>query len=174
MKTEAGNKLMAEFMGYVQSEEHNVHLLSVNHGFMGSNGYTKPFIRKDQYDQLMWFYNSKQMTEIDKFYESTRSSSRLPYVFNGVHLFLCAWNNRSTKLDWMSSKLKYHESWNMLMEVVEKIESLGGIVKIHGNTCDLQFKFGGIGHYNTQATKIEAVWGACAEYIQYYNKHVKV
>jgi hypothetical protein len=117
---------------------------------------------------------SNQQTEIDKFYESTRSAQRLPYIFNGVHLFLTAWNNRSTQLDWMPNKLKYHQDWNKLMEVVDKIESLGGIVKINGNTCDLQFKFGGIGHYNTQASKIEAVWGACAEYIQYYNKANKL
>jgi hypothetical protein len=174
MKTEAGNKLMAEFMGYVQSEEHNVHLHSANHGFKGSNGYTKPFIRKDQYDMLMGFYNSGDQISIDKFYESTRSASRLPYVFNGVHLFLCAWNNRSTKLDWMSCKLKYQEDWNKLMEVVAKIESLGGNVKINGNTCEVIYKFGGIGNSSTFENKIDAVWNACVEYIKYYNKHIKL
>ena len=171
MTTEAGNKLMAEFMGYVQSLEHNVHLHSAHHGFQGSNGYTKPFIRKDQYDLLMSLYLSGQQTEIDKFYESTRSATRLPYIFNGVHLFLTAWNNRTTKLDWMHNKLKYHEDWNKLMGVVEKIESLGGGVTIKGNSCEVAFKFGGIGNSSYFEKKIEAVWNACISYIEWYNKY---
>jgi len=174
MKTEAGNKLMAEFMGYVQSEEHNVHLHSANHGFQGSNGYTKPFIRKNQYDLLMGLYLSGQQTEIDKFYESTRSASRLPYIFNGVHLFLCAWNNRTTQLDWMPCKLKYHLDWNKLMEVVEKVESLGGGVSIKGSSCEVTYKFGGIGNYSHFEKKIDTVWNACVSYIEYYNKANKV
>jgi hypothetical protein len=174
MKTQAGNKLMAEFMGYVMSEKHNVHLHSSNFGFDGSNGYKNPFIKKDQYDLLTGFYESGQQTKIDEFYELTRSATTLPYIFNGVHLFLTAWKNRSTKLDWMTNKLKYHEDWNKLMEVVEKIESLGGHINIKGNSCEVTFKFGGIGHYSNFDKKIDAVWNACIEYIIYYNKYVKV
>jgi len=174
MNVQAGNKLIAEFMGYVQSNEHNVHLHSASHGFNGSNGYAKPFIRKDQYDLLMGFYESKQMIGIDKFYESTRSASRLPYIFNGIHIFLTAWNNRTTQLDWMPNKLKYHEDWNKLMEVVEKIEDLKGIVSIKGNICDIQFKFGGIGTSCTYEKKHDAVWNAIITYIQWYNKQQKL
>ncbi|MFA5207379.1 MAG: hypothetical protein WC428_01865 [Candidatus Paceibacterota bacterium] len=176
---EAGNKLMAEFMGYVQSSVHNVFLHSANHGFKGTNGYKDAFIRKDQYDLLTGFYESGQQIEIDKFYESTRNvrgefvNSTLPYIFNGVHLFLTAWNNRSTQLDWMPCKLKYREDWNKLMEVVEKIESLGGNITIKGNTCEVIYKFGGIGNSSTFEKKIDAVWNACVEYIIYYNKCVK-
>lgn len=173
MKTEAGNKLIAEFMGYQESPVHNVFLHSANHGFKGTNGYRDAFINREQYNKLMNHYERGEQTEIDKFYESTRSASRLPYIFNGVHLFLCAWNNRSTQLDWMPSKLKYREDWNKLMVVVEKIESLGGIVNIKGNTCDLQFKFGGIGNCSTFEKKIDAVWNACVEYIIWYNKQNK-
>jgi WD40 repeat protein len=174
MTTEAGNKLIAEFMGYVQSEEHNVHLHSVNFGFKGSNGYSKPFIKKDQYDLLIGLYESGQQTEIDKFYESTRSATRLPYIFNGVHLFLTGWNNRTTKLDWMPCKLKYHEDWNKLMPVVEKIESLKGIVTIKKDSCEIQYKFGGIGNYSVFNMKIDAVWNACVKYIHWYNNQPKV
>jgi hypothetical protein len=74
----------------------------------------------------------------------------------------------------MPNKLKYHEDWNKLMEVVQKIEDLKGIVKIDGNTCDIQFKFGGIGHFSSYDKKINAVWNACIEYIQYYNKQSKL
>lgn len=173
-KVQENNKLIAEFMGYVQSPIHNVFLHSANHGFKGTNGYKDAFIRKYQYDILTGFYESGDQISIDKFYESTRTATRLPYIFNGVHLFLCAWNNRTTQLDWMPNKLKYHEDWNMLMPVVEKIESLGGIVTIKGNTCEVIYKFGGIGNSSTFEKKIDAVWNACIEYIIYYNKHVKV
>jgi hypothetical protein len=74
----------------------------------------------------------------------------------------------------MTGKLKYHESWNMLMEVVEKIESLKGIVTIKGNICEVQYKFGGIGNSSTFEKKIDAVWNACISYIQWYNKQPKV
>ena len=174
MTTEAGNKTIAEFMGYVQSKEHNVHLHSANHGFMGSNGYKLPFIRKDQYDLLIGLYESKQMTEIDKFYESTRSATRLPYIFNGIHLFLTAWNNRTTQLDWMPNKLKYHLDWNKLMEVVDKIESLGGIVKMKNHCCEIDYKYQGIGTSCNFESRIEAVWNACLNYIEWYNKQPKV
>jgi len=174
------NKTIAEFMGYQQSPVHNVFLHSANHGFKGTNGYKDAFINREQYNKLMNHYERGEMTEIDKFYEDTRNfrgefvKTTLPYVFNGVHLFLCAWNNRSTQLDWMPSKLKYREDWNKLMEVVEKIESLGGIMVTKGNICDVQYKFGGIGHSCTMEKKIDAVWYACFAYIQWYNKQPKV
>jgi hypothetical protein len=171
--TEEGNKLIAEFMGYEMSIVHNVHLHSAHSGFKGSNGYRLPFIRKDQYDLLTGFYDTNQQTEIDKFYESTRSESRLPYVFNGVHLFLTAWNNKSTQLDWMPNKLKYHEDWNKLMEVVEKIESLKGIIVIKGNSCEVTFKYGGIGILCNFEKKIDAIWNACIGYIKWYNEQPK-
>jgi hypothetical protein len=73
----------------------------------------------------------------------------------------------------MPCKLKYREDWNKLMEVVEKIESLGGNITIKGNTCEVIYKFGGIGNSSTFEKKIDAVWNACVEYIIYYNKCVK-
>ena len=177
MKTDVGNKLIAEFMGYVQSEEHNVHLHSANFGFEGSNGYSKPFIRKDQYELLMGFYNSGDQLSIDKFYESTRSATRPPYIFNGVHLFLTAWNNRSTKLDWMSCKLKYHLDWNMLMPVVEKIWSI-----IENRESIFYFQSDSMKEVSTLITagaeftgeNKPDCWNAVVNFIQWYNKNVKL
>ena len=173
MNTEAGNKLIAEFMGYVQSEEHNVHLHSANFGFKGSNGYTKPFINKEQYNLLTGFYLANQQTEIDKFYESTRSQSRLPYIFNGVHLFLTAWNNRSTKLDWMPCKLKYHLDWGKLMPVIVKIKSEELYKSVAGDgmyyVLDLF-----IDEALNEKCDIEKVWTAVVKFCDWYNSKNKV
>lgn len=170
METQAGNKLIAEFMGYVQSDEHNVYLHSANFGFKGTNGYKNPFIKKDQYDLLIGFYESGQQTKIDEFYESTRSATCLPYIFNGVHLFLTAWNNRSTKLDWMPNKLKYHEDWNKLMEVVEKIWKI-----IENRESIFYFQHDTIlitaGAEFTGKNKSDC-WNAVVNYIQWYNRNV--
>jgi hypothetical protein len=65
---------------------------------------------------------------------------------------------------------QYHEMWAWLMPVVEKIESLGGIVTIRGNTCEVQFKFGGIGNHSVFEKKIDAIWNACVEYAKWYKK----
>ena len=167
MTTDKGNKLIAEFNGYVQSNEHNVHLHSAQHGFKGSNGYSEPFIRKDQFDLLMGFYNSGDQISIDKFYESTRSATRLPYIFNGVHLFLTAWNNKSTQLDWMPCKLKYHEDWGMLMPVVEKIWGILG-------NRESMFYFSvsedlTIYGDDTTGNNISDCWDAVVNFIEWYN-----
>ena len=72
--------------------------------------------------------------------------------------------------------LKYHEDWNWLMEVVEKIEeteiennilmleSIGNEAKfIYDDGC--RFLNSNIGE-----TKIEAVYNACIEFIKWYNE----
>lgn len=75
-------------------------------------------------------------------------------------------------------ELKFHSDWNWLMEVVEKIESLGYKVNIFGNTdlnktCD---------HYTSiyipnektfgvrKLSKIESVFNACVEFIEWHNQ----
>lgn len=70
---------------------------------------------------------------------------------------------------------KYHKDWNWLMEVVEKIEILGYVFKVNGNTVTFFIK----GNYNrtiwndafTGSTKIQAVYNACVEFIKWYNEN---
>lgn len=95
-----------------------------------------------------------------------------------------------------TSYLNYHQNWNWLMAVVEKIESLN----IRNNNYDfLKVKFLGDhveifcfatyrgtsfywkkwyslsgtfnSHVNQTDTKIEAVWLAVVEFIKWYNKN---
>ena len=67
-------------------------------------------------------------------------------------------------------QLKFHSDWNWLMEVVEKIESLENhgftIYRKTTNINGLPIELA-----NTKkATKIEAVYNACLEFIKWYNE----
>jgi hypothetical protein len=68
----------------------------------------------------------------------------------------------------ISKYVKYDSSWDWLMEVVEKIESIKGTqIFINGISCEVMFKGRVISkHFNT---KIEAVYNACVEFVKYYN-----
>lgn len=96
------------------------------------------------------------------------------------------------------SQLKYHESWEWLMPVVEKIESLKPDGDYHFNVvigfnsycgigvsirgaCKLSFESGHPindiqkGIYGTQSAdnKIQAVWIAVTRFITWYNNNIK-
>lgn len=82
-------------------------------------------------------------------------------------------------------KMKYATDWNWLMEVVEKIESLGVNIwvvknkvkitiigelaqKLNNSLYDTEFE-GYDFEYYTKETKIEAVYNACVTFIEWYN-----
>ena len=76
------------------------------------------------------------------------------------------------------TELKYHSSWDWLMSVVEKIESLGYWVEV--KTIKIGSR-AAIGLYNYDVPpiankftllKISAVWLACLEFIKWYNEHL--
>ena len=65
--------------------------------------------------------------------------------------------------------LKFHSDWNWLMEVVEKIESLGNFnVSIEFGNCTISGTFT---VSKTNKTKIEAVYNACLAFIEWYNEN---
>lgn len=72
---------------------------------------------------------------------------------------------------WNQLNLSYHSDWNWLMEVVEKIESLGNDVLITTNYVKIIFDEGEqeilINEVNI---KIQAVYDACVEFIKWYNE----
>ena len=98
--------------------------------------------------------------------------------------------SKATKGKWIElDKLKFHSNWNLLMEVVEKIESLedterfeitnSGVNITHYQTKEVKFIYNG---YHTNKgmylltekavdTKIEAVYMAVVEFIKWYNKN---
>jgi hypothetical protein len=77
----------------------------------------------------------------------------------------------------------FNTDWNWLMEVVEKIESLGYISNQDSRICEGSLKpiyyfriF--IKHYRGQNvgyskanTRIEAVYNACVEFVKWYNEN---
>ena len=81
--------------------------------------------------------------------------------------------------DYLTLKdLKYHKNWNLLMEVVEKIESLDHCqIDISLNWCRIGYK-GTFFNYDSrdyfkEITKIESVYTACIEFIKWYNEQNK-
>jgi len=68
--------------------------------------------------------------------------------------------------------LNFHSSWEWLMQVVEKIESIGGTqIFINGISCEIIFK--GIVISKHSNTKIESVYNACVEFILWFNENKK-
>lgn len=65
---------------------------------------------------------------------------------------------------------RYNSDWNILMSVVEKIESLGFTCFIQGNECSIESLEKTIGTF-CRTTKIEAVYKAVIEFIKLYNQN---
>ena len=69
--------------------------------------------------------------------------------------------------------LKYHEDWNWLMQVVEKIESLGYRIEIVKHICRIYLSNKETIIISENTPKIEAVYNACVEFIKWYNEQNK-
>lgn len=67
--------------------------------------------------------------------------------------------------------LTYHKSWDWLMPVVEKIESLYYEVYIDGCSCEISTSgYEWVTHCEClEKTKIKATYKACIEFIKQYN-----
>ena len=79
--------------------------------------------------------------------------------------------SKATKGKWIElDKLKFHSNWNWLMEVVEKIESLGYSVDIKKDYVLIIGK-----HLPNIMERLnsrkENVYNACAEFIKWYNEN---
>jgi len=70
---------------------------------------------------------------------------------------------------------KYHESWNDLMPVVEKIESLGYCFRIESNDIFIMDNETSEELINADdnKSKIDGVWWACFRFIEWNNKNNK-
>ena len=81
--------------------------------------------------------------------------------------------SKATKGKWIElDKLKFHSNWNWLMEVVEKIESIGFTFETKKNWARITRKGENIIlRWEEDKTKIEAVYNACIEFIKYYNEN---
>jgi hypothetical protein len=79
------------------------------------------------------------------------------------------------------NKMPYHTSWDWLMPVVEKIESLGYDSRIMGNNSDGGFLCDFVDGDNNEAacktnytSKLEAVYAAVVAFIQWYNNNHRI
>ena len=69
--------------------------------------------------------------------------------------------------------LLYHTSWDWLMPVVEKIESIlpcDSIITIEYKDCRIPVNESGFDIVTNEETKIEAVYKAVVEFINQYNQ----
>ena len=77
-----------------------------------------------------------------------------------------------TNYDICIDSLQYHLDWNWLMEVVEKIESLGFFFEIKSNWVRITKKREIIViRWEQDKNKIEATYNACVEFIKWYNEN---
>ena len=67
--------------------------------------------------------------------------------------------------------MNFHSNWNILMDVVEKIESLGYRVTIVRHICRIDLTEESKLIISEDIKKIEAVYTVCFKFIQWYNQN---
>lgn len=94
-------------------------------------------------------------------------------VLIGMELYEEAWFRKLTQSYYDS--LGYNSSWDWLMPVVEKIESMGYVVLILENRCKIQdFKENTVYCYQQESTKILSVFKTCVSFIKRNNYSEKL
>ena len=71
-------------------------------------------------------------------------------------------------------KPEFHENWDWLMQVVEKIESCvtntSCVVRIEDNSCMIFYRGVSVVRKIDRPSKHEAVWQACIDFIKWKSK----
>ena len=107
---------------------------------------------------------------IAKFMEVTNEISDLYYLPQFGHYFNSYGNIEFNEV-FRSTELKYHSSWDWLMPVVEKIETIDFVVIIKHGECVVVNNSGNTPKFIQQVstTKIESTWLACVKFIKWDN-----
>lgn len=92
--------------------------------------------------------------------------STVVYLSNEEHIQDWEFFHIEKEMSITPIEMKFHSSWNWLMSVVEKIESIGYGVEIIGNYC----KVIGENIQCSQPKKIEATYKAVVQFIEWYNE----
>lgn len=71
------------------------------------------------------------------------------------------------------SRTPYHQDWNLLMDVVEKIEQIGFSVVTEGSVCLIYNLSKGYNESAREDSKIKSTWIAVVDFIQWYNENKK-
>ena len=108
-----GNQTTVEMFG------EKVSMVEVEHSF-GKDEICEEYIE-----------NGNNLIEIDKFYQKKDIEHSYLFDRNPNHLFLSAYKNRNTQLDYMVGKLIYHSSFESLMPVLDKIEHLDIVANVN-------------------------------------------
>ena len=91
------------------------------------------------------------------------------YEASGYTNYVYSEDNHRTEVD-----LSYHDSWDWLMPVVEKIESLGYELIITESRCKINHNtdhsIEEVLHLELIGSKIEVTYQAVVEFINQYNK----
>jgi len=70
---------------------------------------------------------------------------------------------------WEDVPSLFEYDWNWLMQVVDKIESLGFVVSISENVCYVETTL--TDYYSElEETKIQATYNACVRFVKWYNE----
>ena len=106
----------------------------------------------------------------------TIENNKLIAEFMGLNLHQGVWRKSTLATERKICKedaLKYHEDWNWLMIVVEKIESLGYRIEIVKHICRIYLSNKETIIISENTPKIEAVYNAVVEFIKWYNNQNK-
>lgn len=73
------------------------------------------------------------------------------------------------KRSWeMEEGFKYHSSWEQLMPVVEKIESMNGDIVLFNRCFDIRFE-NYVQQYHSTISRLDATYNGIVRFIQWYN-----
>ena len=94
--------------------------------------------------------------------QEIEENNKLIAEFMGLNI------DRGVQSDYMEHELKYNESWNWLMPVVQKIESLGYVFTIPGGKAEYGEMISETRCFIAE-DKISSTYQAVLEFIKTYN-----
>lgn len=79
------------------------------------------------------------------------------------------WTELAPKKGWSHINDLFND-YNSLMEVVEKIESLGYNVIIYKDYVRIEDQMADTAFYQVENTKLDAIYRACVEFVKWWNE----
>jgi hypothetical protein len=82
------------------------------------------------------------------------------------------WKGYAPEIGWRLGCGKYHESWDWLMPVVDKIRSYNNVIAFEICFClgvIVKVRYGDEWHNYESNNALEVIWTAVVEFIQWYN-----
>jgi hypothetical protein len=175
------NNLITEFRGYVYVGK-SIFLHS-SRG-LNRNSWIDGFVHESQLSNKFDFYKDLHISGVGKIKDNKELTE---IVLDGINnnWYFTAICNHSTNLDYVRNNLKYNESFEWIMLVVEHIEKLDLIDEFNicydsvakGNWVQITpaFKdtFNTI-HTEVYEKKIDAIYDAVIQFIKWYNQNIKL